>query len=326
MSRHGIDVSEEDVREIIFKGFAGGEVEEDACLDLVEIVSILIIPLLVKVNNVLTGKAGDWSEEQDEERKLLRPPPTIVEDVLETILSATLGEVGEATTPKEGAEGAEGAEEAEGAEGPEDDEAETAKAPDDGPEPAVEEVAKEPVVKEVTEEVEAGVTADPPEKRAAPRLTPALLKAILAEHDEIDLLEDDDLVRQMILAATGGKDVDEDAVLDVATFARALTSDVDLYDEGNETRYTTILRDVMGPRGERPADVKTKHTLSQVDFVADNVKAWEHAVLVWLIIVLSYFLYVWNSPGLRYDCGNDSFGCKVAGAIVNWISVMLTLT
>ena len=49
VSRYGIEVTEDDVRATIFAGLAGGAVEEDACLDLVEVVAILVIPLLVKV-------------------------------------------------------------------------------------------------------------------------------------------------------------------------------------------------------------------------------------------------------------------------------------
>ena len=53
MSRYGIDVSKDDVRRI-FAGLAGGEVEEDACLDVFEMVAILVIPLLVKVRDRAT--------------------------------------------------------------------------------------------------------------------------------------------------------------------------------------------------------------------------------------------------------------------------------
>ena len=47
MSRHGIVATGEEVRKLIFRGLAGGDSEDD-CIDLTEVMAILIIPYLVK--------------------------------------------------------------------------------------------------------------------------------------------------------------------------------------------------------------------------------------------------------------------------------------
>ena len=47
MSRHGIKVEKEEVLKEMFHGLAGGDTEED-CIDIVEMVAMLLIPYLVK--------------------------------------------------------------------------------------------------------------------------------------------------------------------------------------------------------------------------------------------------------------------------------------
>ena len=49
-SRYGIVVSNEEVRDTIFEGLAGGS-GDDGCLDLMEVVAILLIPTLLKASN-----------------------------------------------------------------------------------------------------------------------------------------------------------------------------------------------------------------------------------------------------------------------------------
>jgi len=48
MSRYGISITKEECRKLIFSGLAGGDGEDD-CIDIVEIVAILIIPYLSKL-------------------------------------------------------------------------------------------------------------------------------------------------------------------------------------------------------------------------------------------------------------------------------------
>jgi hypothetical protein len=48
MSRYGIDISAEEVRRHVIRGFGGGDEEKDVCIDLMELVAILLIPTLLK--------------------------------------------------------------------------------------------------------------------------------------------------------------------------------------------------------------------------------------------------------------------------------------
>jgi len=50
-SRYGIKVSDDEVRRTIIKGFGGGD-EDEECIDLTELVAILIIPLLLKASKL----------------------------------------------------------------------------------------------------------------------------------------------------------------------------------------------------------------------------------------------------------------------------------
>jgi len=295
MSRYGIDIHKEDVRKIIFKGLAGGE-GEDSCIDIVETVSILIIPLLVKVSNRLQNgnkQGGAEAEEDDrfkedcapdDDAQRLEPPPNIIEDVLKCILMDT-------------------------------------------------------------SHINAGASNGNDTKKVLdnpPKLTPLLLKAIFIEFDEFDLLEEDDLIDQMIADATGGK---EDAVLDVETFARGLTSDVQLYNTESETQHSTILSDVFPDgftnvttdmkleaneeepwiKGDEEFEIKRVFNFSQLDFTADNVVSSLPVVLMWLLIVFSYVFYVY-SAGSEFDvCDSTGFGCKMANAILRWLQIMVKL-
>jgi len=292
MSRYGIDLHKEDVRRIIFNGLAGGEGEERS-IDIVETVAILIIPLLVKITNRMkNSKDGvednnfSSHDESADDNRQLGPPPNIIADVLKCILMDT-------SHTSAGA-----------AEGNDTD----------------------------------SILENPP------KLTPQLLKAIFIESDEFDMLEEDDLIAKMIADATGGK---EDAVLDVETFARGLTQDVQLYDTDGETRHTTILNDVF-PYGftrtttdsekTKKADeeevsmelipsfeLRRVFTFSEIDFTTDNLVSRSHVVLIWLVLVFSWFFYMFNA-GFQYSvCDSTKFGCKVANAILVWLQIMVKL-
>ena len=87
-----------------------------------------------------------------------------------------------------------------------------------------------------------------------PQLTPELLRQIFAQYDELELLKDDKLIEEMIAVCKEDKPVGS-LTLDVKAFARALTTDVQLYNPENENRYTEIITDVfpdgVGERNER---------------------------------------------------------------------------
>jgi len=311
MSRYGISVTEEEVRKIIFKGLAGGD-EESACIDIVEIVAIMIIPLLVKVSNGLKKEkqkalmdkilSDDEKKAIDDEKKAnddhlvdeqkrLEPPSTIIADVLKTILLDI----------------------------------------------AVDADDKSP-------------SSRPDVFLKPPKLTPQLLKRILLELDEHEMMLNNDLIEEMIsMASKGG---DGETFLDVNTFARALTGDIKLYNIDNEIRFSTIFDDVF-PEGfrkkendagrsimetdeenskkaesssETTSDAQSRRAFSHIDFTADNILSWEHVCLIWLTIVFSYYFYVLsNGSSISFSCHEEHFGCLVADKIVKWLEIMLKL-
>jgi len=95
LSRHGIDVSKEVVRRVIFSGLAGGDGEDD-CIDIPETVAILIIPFLTMVNDI--ANADEFTSNMDTEdrkmatsREICKGSSNIISDVLKIILCDTMG-------------------------------------------------------------------------------------------------------------------------------------------------------------------------------------------------------------------------------------------
>lgn len=79
-SRYGIVVTEEDVQQQVIRGLGGGDEELDDCIDLCEIVCMLLIPTLLK------AVAGD-----DLPEGVVRPKPGLVDYVLSMILHDNTG-------------------------------------------------------------------------------------------------------------------------------------------------------------------------------------------------------------------------------------------
>mmetsp|Transcript_11241 Transcript_11241/g.13739 ORF Transcript_11241/g.13739 Transcript_11241/m.13739 type:complete len:1052 (-) Transcript_11241:209-3364(-) len=102
MSRHGIDVTEEHIREVVLSDLAGGNSEDD-CFDLLELVAILIIPSLVslkKIDHVSRRKSSEdfltsfgYKNHLEDMANLetTKPPPTLIDDVLKIILINVTG-------------------------------------------------------------------------------------------------------------------------------------------------------------------------------------------------------------------------------------------
>jgi hypothetical protein len=106
-SRYGIRVSVKEVQDTILRGLGGGDDEEE-CIDLTEVVAILLIPELIKAARTLLGNEEDdvrplSSEDFKSEREFkdhLRnseisqarmPNPEIIGDVFDMILKDTFG-------------------------------------------------------------------------------------------------------------------------------------------------------------------------------------------------------------------------------------------
>lgn len=271
LSRYGIAVTKEQVRECILKGLAGGD-EEGEVVDILEIVAILLIPMFVKVSDsVLGGRKRNSTLTSDQERLL--PPPTIIADVLQDILHDTTDGVSSTSNP--------------------------------------------------------------------PPLTPHLVRQILVQYGEVDLVKDDQLIAEMIKVACGDRTVSS---LGVEAFARALSTDVHLYNPETETRYTEILTDVFpngieeddndedeegeekNAVGDNRQSMKKVETLSDMDFTADTFVHSLHVSMLWLVIVFSYFFYMLGVQSADFlQSTKNGFGYKVGFAILRWTITMLKL-
>jgi hypothetical protein len=306
-SRYGIRVTEQEVRETILKGLAGGDCEDD-CIDLTEMLAILMIPEIVKVAddkynassrvNITERVSEDFESKWEYEDHIRRvklanerkPDSGIIERVLNMILNDATGDA----TPK-------------------------------------------PLTKE-------------------------LIKTIFAAYGENELVDDDDLINDMILAASGGK---EDAVLDHVAFARALSGDVQQYDINSETEVTTNYFDVFRtfystkskkkgrfslrsnpnptalfrdeeesghtmPNGESVREVEREFTAASIDYTADTYRSKMFVIILWMTAVVTYFAYVSPSQGTfgRLDCSvaKSEFACKIGSSVIGWLVILAQLS
>jgi hypothetical protein len=77
-SRFGIVVTEEEVNNTVINGLGGGN-SDDECIDLMEIVAILMIPTILKASKEATS-------EEILHEKLTQPEPELLQRVLTMIL------------------------------------------------------------------------------------------------------------------------------------------------------------------------------------------------------------------------------------------------
>jgi hypothetical protein len=208
MSRHGIVATGEEVRKLIFRGLAGGDSEDD-CIDLTEVMAILLIPYLVKVvqdqddtstsstNGLSINSSGATNKDDD------------TKDIFRESLFAWERETLEAA--------------------------------------AEERLQMRTVHASIISNVLDMILLDCCGSSTPPPLTKDLLRTIFSYYKEEDLILDDDLLDEMIDCACAGGEINpEDAVLDAKTFARALTNDVQLYNPQNEFRMSTHFEDAFG--------------------------------------------------------------------------------
>jgi hypothetical protein len=174
-------------------------------------------------------------------------------------------------------------------------------------------------------------------------------------------VDDDDLINDMILAASGGK---EDAVLDHVAFARALSGDVQQYDINSETEVTTNYFDVFRtfystkskkkgrfslrsnpnptelfrdeeesghtmPNGENVREVEREFTAASIDYTADTYRSKMFVIILWMTAVVTYFAYVSPSQGTfgRLDCevAKSEFACKIGSSVIGWLVILAQL-
>ena len=284
------------------KCFAGGD-EEEECLDLSELVAILIIPYLVKAAKIILTSTEKRKREVEKKRpqdfdnqfeyldyietktildKLKPENPNIVKDMLSIILFEATG------------------------------------------------------------------CAD------SAKLNAQLLKDIFYSFGEDDLAEDDKLIQDMIIAAGGNVDGtgDDDVILNTDTFIRALTADVDKYDEMNEIKLTTFFQDVFGvdnqsyelvnsqvmkcvddeERGSTKERVNFNivFSASAIDTQADTYMSSTISIVLWINFLVTYFAYFFSATVTLWlkDCSTlkHPFPCYLNNALVLWTINWIKLT
>lgn len=317
MSRYGILVQEEEVLQLIFSDLAGGGEAHD-CIDISELVAILLIPYLVKTvtdihpeiskSALLTStRVNKYKKEHEELVTTGVDGSSMITYVLRIILEHATGSI--------------------------------------KPQP----------------------------------LTKELVKKIFARYNELDLVIDEDLIDEMIQVATDGQ---PGALFDETTFARALTSDVGLYDVNKEARISTHYQDVFGRyagavdketpivvdketlvssvdalterhynnaqtkdsdvkdndhideeegwRDKAPSNrwrkVKKVLTLSQIDFLAGTFRMKTQYVLVWVGLILFTLSYL--NTKFSYPCSGktdiDFYVCVASTSVGSWMVTFIT--
>jgi hypothetical protein len=93
LSRYGIDVTVEHVRETVIQGLAGAggnsDASDDECIDLMEMVAILLIPTILKAAQLETKHTDDGTTTAPRQQlhpKLVLPRPGLLDFVLSMIL------------------------------------------------------------------------------------------------------------------------------------------------------------------------------------------------------------------------------------------------
>lgn len=186
-------------------------------------------------------------------------------------------------------------------------------------------------------------------------LTKDLLRKIFKMYDETELCHDENLLNDMIAVAAGDQD---GAILDVEAFSRALTSDLDCYNQDLETKFTTHYEDVFGlvtvgreiseqseneeTEGREDSrlylhaarDESVSHgenftrvfTFPQIDYLADSFRDKTQYVMVWLAVIFGYLTYFnpFGSYGIQVckEENRENFGCQVGLSIILWFAIL----
>ena len=260
-SRYGIQVSPVEIRKVVMNGLGGGD-GDDVCIDLMELVAMLLIPTLIKaaaaasrdssaasaaaVNEATsTGTAGHCEEAEGEsggsasdnensDPKIQEAKKEVVEESADspTNRANTHG----SSTRVVGGRNISNTNHA-GGDAMSNDEAR--RRPQE-PHPDLLAYVLKMILHDVT-----GDSNPKP-------LNVKLIQDIFLSYGEVELANDEILLQDMLKAAAG-PDVDtsrcrlddREFIFEIDAFARALTNDVKLYDITNEVRQTTNYFDVF---------------------------------------------------------------------------------
>ena len=176
------------------------------------------------------------------------------------------------------------------------------------------------------------------------------MRQIVESYGELDV--SDDLIEAMIRHAGGG--VEGKVVLNMETFVRALTYDVEKYNPESENRWSTHYEDVFGYQApptkvvivgqDEGVDMNRKgmntledgpqkqRTITHVytapawDHTADTYRSQTYTILLWTGLVATYLSYVEAFDlTTNVGCNINNFACKVTNGIVQWILIFIQL-
>jgi len=339
-SRYGIKVTEEEVRKTVMHGLGGGD-DDEVCIDLMELVAILLIPTLIKAANAVA----------DQQSSADRGPDDDGSESENGVGSANaLGSGLDGFDTEEGGGG--GTAQSNVAEKGTENDLGSAKRQPVKPHPDLLRYVLQVILHDVT---------GSSEPRA---LTRQLLSDIFLSYGESELAEDNELLDSMVIAA-GGEAGDESTLLDVNAFAHALTDDVRLYDINNEVRRTTNYfdvfkthqsshkidiqpdlelnlgdtadvtdNDITNTQRAEVRSVKKKWTASSIDMAAGTFRSKQLVVILWVLMVVSYMAYFLDDtdnfaaecPDWEGENGDRgvAFACQVAVSVVRWIVIFLS--
>ena len=300
-SKYGIRVNKEYVRSTVLKGVGGGAAEDD-CIDLMELMSIILIPALIKAANQVKNQDPNDS---DMVRAVEEGVPLEAKAQTEANVKNKVG-----VTSDEFLQ------------------------PPDG----------------LLQFVVGMILHDATGSMQPAVLDKKLLSFILKAYGEVELSEDDDLLEEMVLCAVG-----PGGVLDVQSFARALTHDVQLYDLSKESTQTSRLSDAMASLTKSDAvgksqrcccfgfcqcnckpsslneNVEKFHTAETIDYVADAAGSKILPVFVWSSFIIFFFL---NQDMLKIpsSCSpmsdeklSQDFGCQVQEQLIYWFARVIII-
>lgn len=191
------------------------------------------------------------------------------------------------------------------------------------------------------------------DEQAAIELTKETLRSVFVSLGEDGIAAEDELLESMITAASA--DGSETApVLDAATFARALTHDLDAYDSNNPSEVRTNFCDIMeadtvpkpdatkddieGSKARQDYKINLEKTLPHLDLTTDTVRSRSLVVASWVSFVMSFFTY-YSGVGtfavlpscqafeFQSQVGENTaaFLCTVGWSIGRWLYIVITM-
>jgi len=293
-SRYGIVVTTDYVRKTVMKGLGGGDDEEEA-IDLVELVSIILIPLLIKASRSSIAKLvgeerartkEDFEYANDywrycEEKKIankLAPPENIIEDVFSLLMGGATGD----PSPKKLDENL--VRSILSAHGEND-------------------LANDDLL--VKEMVSAATTADT-DNGSEPMFDSNAFAHALAGDIQDYKVENETKKTTAYFDVFGSHTYNEEEKVDTG---------IDLDQEA---------------RSSRPDKIKTEFTFASIDFVSGNYQSKTLAAALWTLFLIIFISYKEKVPQVTNalvctKAQNLSFGCKVARHSLIWLEIFLEI-